>query len=137
MNLAGAKAVVVGMARSGVAAAELLRSKGAKVRTVDQNPAPVAGFEVEPQIADSLTGADLIVLSPGVPADLDIVGEQRQKGVRVIGDLELASWFLQGEIIGITGSNGKTTTTALTGHILRLSGISVQVGGNIGTPPAS
>jgi len=129
--------VVVGMARSGVAAAELLRSKGARVRTVDQNPTPVAGFEIQPQTAASLAGADLIVLSPGVPADLDIVGEQRRKGVKVIGDLELASWFLRGEIIGITGSNGKTTTTALTGHILKASGIPVQVGGNIGTPLAS
>ncbi len=61
----------------------------------------------------------------------------RRRGVRVIGDLELASWFLQGEIIGITGANGKTTTTALTGHILKQSGIAVQVGGNIGTPPAA
>ena len=137
MKLEGAKVVVVGMARSGVAAAELLRSKGADVRTVDQNPTPVAGFDVRPQSAESLAGADLIVLSPGVPADLDIFAEQRRKGVKVIGDLELASWFLRGPIIGITGSNGKTTTTALTGHILRGSGIPVQVGGNIGTPPAS
>jgi UDP-N-acetylmuramoylalanine--D-glutamate ligase len=143
MKLEGANAVVVGMARSGVAAADLLRSKGAQVRTVDQNPVPVVnsrndhGFTVEPQTAAALKGADLIVLSPGVPADLDIVAEQRHKGVKVIGDLELASWFLRGEIIGITGSNGKTTTTALTGHILQSSGIPAQVGGNIGTPPAS
>ena len=84
------------------------------------------------------TDADLIVLSPGVPADLDVVDRRaRARQSRVIGDLELASWFLQGEIIGITGSNGKTTTTALTGHILQASGIAAQVGGNIGTPPAS
>jgi UDP-N-acetylmuramoylalanine--D-glutamate ligase len=137
MKLEGASVAVVGMARSGVAAAELLRSKGALVRAVDRNPSSVAGFAVLPQTAESLANADLIVLSPGVPADLDIVEEQRSKGVKVIGDLELASWFLRGEIIGITGSNGKTTTTALTGHILKSSGIPVQVGGNIGTPPAS
>ncbi len=137
MKLEGAKVVVVGMARSGVAAAELLRSQGALVRAVDRNPASVAGLAVLPQTSESLANADLIVLSPGVPADLDIVEEQRRKGVQVIGDLELASWFLRGEIIGITGSNGKTTTTALTGHILKSSGIPVQVGGNIGTPPAS
>ncbi|HML17499.1 MAG TPA: UDP-N-acetylmuramoyl-L-alanine--D-glutamate ligase, partial [Bryobacteraceae bacterium] len=59
------------------------------------------------------------------------------RGVRVIGDLELAGWFLEGETIGITGSNGKTTTTALAGHILQSSGIAAQVGGNIGTPPAA
>ena len=137
MKLEGAKVVVIGMARSGVAAAELLRSKGASVRAVDQNPVKIPGFEVEAQIAANLTDADLIVLSPGVPADLEIVEERRRKGVKVIGDLELASWFLRGEIIGITGSNGKTTTTALAGHILKSSGSPAQVGGNIGTPPAS
>jgi UDP-N-acetylmuramoylalanine--D-glutamate ligase len=137
MKLEGAKVVVVGMARSGVAAAELLRSKGAHVRAVDQNLNSAGGFSVEPQTASSIAGADLIVLSPGVPADLEMIEEQRKRGVKVFGDLELASWFLRGRIIGITGSNGKTTTTALTGHILKESGIPVQVGGNIGTPPAS
>jgi UDP-N-acetylmuramoylalanine--D-glutamate ligase len=134
MKLEGAKVVVVGMARSGVAAVELLREKGASVRAVDQKPV-AAG--VEPQTEASFASADLIVLSPGVPADLALFEEARRRGVRVIGDLELASWYLQGEIIGITGANGKTTTTALTGHILMQSGIPVQVGGNIGTPPAA
>jgi len=137
MKLEGAKVVVVGMARSGVAALELLREKGASVRAVDQNPVVVAGVTVEPQTEASFEGAELIVLSPGVPADLDVFKEARRRGARVIGDLELASWYLQGEIIGITGANGKTTTTALTGHILKHSGIAAQVGGNIGTPPAS
>jgi UDP-N-acetylmuramoylalanine--D-glutamate ligase len=72
-----------------------------------------------------------------VPADLNILTPARNRGVRVIGDLELASWFLRGDTIGITGSNGKTTTTALTGHILESSGIPAQVGGNIGLPPAA
>jgi UDP-N-acetylmuramoylalanine--D-glutamate ligase len=134
MKLEGARVVVVGMARSGVAAVELLREKGARVRAVDQKPA-AAG--VEPQTEASFADAELIVLSPGVPVDLAVLEGARRRGVRVIGDLELASWFLQGEIIGITGANGKTTTTALTGHILKQSGIPVQVGGNIGTPPAA
>ncbi len=134
MKLEGARVVVVGMARSGVAAVELLREKGARVRAVDQNPAATG---VEPQTEASFADADLIVLSPGVPADLAIFEKARRRSVRVIGDLELASWFLQGEIIGITGANGKTTTTALTGHILKQSDIPVQVGGNIGTPPAA
>lgn len=133
MKLDGATVVVVGMARSGAAAAELLREKGAIVRAVDQKPAE----GVLPQTDASFAGADLIVLSPGVPADVDVVARARDRGVRVAGDLELASWFLQGEVIGITGSNGKTTTTALTGHILKASGIEAQVGGNIGTPPCS
>ena len=137
MKLEGTRAVVVGMARSGVAAAELLREKGARVRAVDEKPLAIPGFEVEPQTAASFAGAELVVLSPGVPPDLDVIESARRRGARVIGDLELASWFLQGEIIGITGANGKTTTTALTGHILAANGVAVQVGGNIGTPPAS
>jgi UDP-N-acetylmuramoylalanine--D-glutamate ligase len=131
------KVVVVGMARSGIAAVELLREKGEQVRAVDANPVTVEGIEVEPQTDAAFGDAELIVLSPGVPPDADVVNRARNRGVRVIGDLELASWFMQGEIIGITGSNGKTTTTALTGHILRESAIPAQVGGNIGTPPAS
>ena len=79
-------------------------------------------------------GCDLIVLSPDVPADLPPLEEARQRGVRVIGEVELAAPFLRGETIGITGSNGKTTTTSLVGHILREAGVAVQVGGNIGTP---
>jgi UDP-N-acetylmuramoylalanine--D-glutamate ligase len=137
MKLEGAKVVVVGMARSGVAAVELLREQGAIVRAVDQKPVPIDGITVEQQSGAAFADANLIVLSPGVPADLRELSAAKQRGAKVIGDLELASWFLKGEIIGITGANGKTTTTALTGHILKQSGIAAQVGGNIGTPPAS
>lgn len=142
MNLSGLRVVVVGMARSGVAAAELLVEKGARVTAVDQNPASNArlselGIPVLPQAAASFEAAELVVLSPGVPADLDLAQKARASGARVIGDLELASWFLRGDIVGITGSNGKTTTTALSGHILQVCGKAVQVGGNIGTPPCS
>ena len=142
MKVQGARAIVVGMARSGVAAVELLLDQGARVGAVDQAQVRDSrfaelGVTVQPQDAAAFEGADLVVLSPGVPADLDLLEPVRGRGVPVIGDLELASWFLKGEIIGITGSNGKTTTTAMTGHILKSSGIPVQVGGNIGTPPAS
>jgi UDP-N-acetylmuramoylalanine--D-glutamate ligase len=133
IDLNGARVVVVGMAKSGVTAAELLTQKGARVTAVDQNPKP----GMLPQEESSFAGADLVVLSPGVPADLAVVEMVRGRGVPVIGDLELAGWFLKGDSIGITGSNGKTTTTAMTGHILQSSGIAAQVGGNIGTPPAS
>jgi UDP-N-acetylmuramoylalanine--D-glutamate ligase len=142
MKVEGARAVVVGMARSGVAAVELLMEQGARVTAVDQAPVTnprlkELGVSVQPQAAAAFERADLVVLSPGVPADLELAQAARRRGIPVIGDLELASWFLKGEIIGITGSNGKTTTTALTGHILKASGIPAQVGGNIGTPPAS
>jgi UDP-N-acetylmuramoylalanine--D-glutamate ligase len=137
MTLKGAKVAVVGMARSGVAAVELLREHGAIVRAVDQTPIAIDGIPVDPQSEAAFDDADLIVLSPGVPADLPELSAAKQRAVKIIGDLELASWFLQGEIVGITGANGKTTTTALTGHILKESGVAAQVGGNIGRPPAS
>jgi UDP-N-acetylmuramoylalanine--D-glutamate ligase len=129
MRLEDVRAVVVGMARSGRASAELLKQKGARVIEVDQ--------KLGNQKPESFADADLVVLSPGVPADIKELREARARGVHVIGDLELASWYLKGDVIGITGSNGKTTTTALTGHILAQCGIPAQVGGNIGTPPCS
>jgi len=142
MKLEGAKVVVVGMARSGIAAVELLIEKGAKVVAVDVHPVQderlaQRGIEVKGQVRANFAGADLIVLSPGVPPDNQTIGMSRRQGVPVIGDLELASWFLEGETVGITGSNGKTTTTAMTGHILKSSGIPAQTGGNIGTPPCA
>lgn len=147
MELADAKVLVVGLGQSGLAAVELLRARGALVEATDQKPLeeiPEAASRLEalgvpfwPQSDGVFENRDLIVISPGVPADLPPLEEARRRGVRVVGDLELASWFLQGRTIGITGSNGKTTTTALTGHILREAGIPVQVGGNIGRAPAS
>ena len=129
--------MVVGMARSGVAAIRLLRQHGARVRAVDEKPmGEIEGVTVEPQTEAAFRDAELVVISPGVPADLDLLAPLRARGVPVIGELELAAPFLEGRNIGITGTNGKTTTTALTGHILRESGIACQVGGNIGTAPA-
>jgi UDP-N-acetylmuramoylalanine--D-glutamate ligase len=126
------------MAKSGVAAVRLLLAQGARVRAVDEKPmGEVLGVIVEPQTEIAFRDAELAVISPGVPADLPILAELRARGVPVLGELELAAPFLKGENIGITGTNGKTTTTALTGHILRESGIACQVGGNIGTPPAA
>ena len=90
-------------------------------------------FQAEENIGD----ASLIVLSPAVPYDIRMFAEARSRGVMVIGEVELASWSLKGPVVGITGSNGKTTTTALTGHLLKECGISCQVGGNIGTAVTS
>ncbi len=136
-ELRGKRVVVVGMARSGVAAIKLLRQRGSRVRAVDEKPmGGIEGVTVEPQTDAAFRDAELVVISPGVPADLDLLTPVRSRGVPVIGELELAAPYLQGPNIGITGTNGKTTTTALTGHILRESGIACQVGGNIGTAPA-
>ncbi|MBM3773910.1 MAG: UDP-N-acetylmuramoyl-L-alanine--D-glutamate ligase [Acidobacteria bacterium] len=145
MELRGARVLVVGLERSGLAAIQLLAAKGALVRVTDLRPLeelPEArgrlaglGAGFEPQSPETFKKpVDLIVLSPGVPADLEPVAAARLRGVPVIGEVELAFWYLEGGIIGITGSNGKTTTTALTGHILRESGLAAQVGGNIGAP---
>ena len=126
------------MARSGVAALRILQEQGATVRAIDEKPMEeILGIPVQPQIEESFRDVDLVVLSPGVPPDLDVLTAVRARGVPVVGELEIAAPYLQGPRIGITGTNGKTTTTALTGHILRESGIACQVGGNIGTPPSA
>ena len=137
-RLEGIRVLVVGMARSGVAAIRLLRQKGAIVRAVDEKlmGEEIESVMVEPQIEAAFRDADLVVLSPGVPADLGLLAPVRARGIPVIGELELAAPYLEGHTIAITGTNGKTTTTALTGHILCESGIACQVGGNIGAAPA-
>ncbi len=133
MNFFEKKILVVGMGRSGRAALEFLTARDAIVTTTDVTPRDSAGFR--PQTDELFAEPwDLIVLSPGIPADLPALVAARARGVDVIGEVELAAPFLQGPVIGITGSNGKTTTTSLTGHILQSAGIPVQVGGNIGTP---
>jgi len=132
------------MKLSGMASAELLVRQGADVRATDLKPLAALGPAEElvkrlgipfaQQTEAVFEDADLIVLSPDVPADLPALEAARRRGARVIGEVELAAPFLKGRTIGITGSNGKTTTTSLIGHILRGSGRAVQVGGNIGTP---
>lgn len=144
MTLRGANALVVGMKMSGRASAELLAREGAVVRATDLKPLdelPGAKELLERlhipfarQTPEVFEGCDAIVLSPDVPADLAPLEEARRRGARVMGEVELAAPFLKGRTIGITGSNGKTTTTSLTGHILGAAGLAVQVGGNIGTP---
>jgi len=143
-SLKAEKALVVGMKKSGMASAELLARQGAVVSATDLKPLdrlPGAGALLErlkipfaPQTPEMFEGYGLIVLSPDVPADLAPLEEARRRGARVVGEVELAAPFLKGRTIGITGSNGKTTTTSLIGHILRQAGAPVQVGGNIGTP---
>ena len=138
------KVLIVGLKKSGMASAELLVRQGASVsatdlKGLDQLPGASEfvsrlGIPFRRQDSETFQGYDLIVLSPDVPADLPQLEEARRRGTQVIGEVELAAPFLKGESIGITGSNGKTTTTSLIGHILRHAGMPVQVGGNIGTP---
>ena len=131
----------MGLARSGVAAARLLHSRGESVFVTDSGK-PRASAELDAlgipweagqHTAAKFLQADEIVVSPGVPLTIPPLQAARAKGVPIISELELASRYLKGDIIGITGSNGKTTTTTLVGEILKAAGKTVQVGGNIGT----
>ncbi|MEP7362648.1 MAG: UDP-N-acetylmuramoyl-L-alanine--D-glutamate ligase [Acidobacteriota bacterium] len=146
VELQGARVTVLGLAKSGLSAIALLRAQGALVTASDEKPvselpaatkAMLEDVAFVRQVDDPTLGQDLVVLSPGVPGDLGILEASRRRGTPVIGELELASYFLTGPVLGVTGSNGKTTTTALIGHILKHAGIDALVGGNIGTPPTA
>ena len=137
--------LVVGMARSGVAAAKLLKSRGESVFVTDSGAgansfeldAAGIGWEAGQHTLSHFVSADEIVVSPGVPLNISPLEAARVKGVPIVSELELASRYLQGDVVGITGSNGKTTTTTLVGEILKAAGNPVQVGGNIGTAMCS
>ncbi len=137
------RVTVAGAARSGLAAAELLVRRGARVTLSDvrtelaeADRLRAMGVEVElgGHQQPTFEGADLIVLSPGVPATQPAIAAATARGVPVIGEIELAARWLQGRVIAITGTKGKSTTTALTGRILETAGFRVTVGGNIGLP---
>jgi UDP-N-acetylmuramoylalanine--D-glutamate ligase len=147
-TLAGRRVAVVGLARSGVAAARLLNASGARVSASDAKPLAALGREAlglrqhgiqlvaDDAAGAGVAGAELVVVSPGVPLDAPQVVRARHAGATVIGEIELAWRALEADTIAITGTNGKTTTTALTGALLAEQPRPVLVGGNIGTPLA-
>lgn len=148
----GRRILVVGLAGTGVETARFFLEQGAAVtlsdkRTLDQlQPYPERIFKLAGSAADRLTletgghrmatflDADLIVVSPGVPMAVPELAEARRAGIEIVSEVEIAYRHLQGRIVGITGANGKTTTTALTGHLLKHSGLKTQIAGNIGPP---
>ena len=146
MELKGKKVLVVGLGKSGLAAALFLRRRGAQVTVSDVRSAEALAKEIPALIEAGImveTGGhglltfrrqDLIVVSPGVPMDTPELAQVKSFGLPVIGELELAACFLKGKILAVTGSNGKTTTTALLGEILTAAGLPTLVGGNIGVP---
>jgi UDP-N-acetylmuramoylalanine--D-glutamate ligase len=145
MELKNKRVLVVGLGKSGLAAAHFLKECGARVTVSDARPATLIaelselldqGFMVEAGSHGLLTfrRQDLIVVSPGVPMSTPVLTQVRAMGAHIIGELELGVEFLQGEVIGVTGSNGKTTTTSLLGEILKAAGRPTLVGGNIGLP---
>src|SRR5499433_1139452 len=149
MELNGKRALVVGLGKSGVASALFMKAHGARVTVSDtksgdelRNEIPILldhGITVETGGHGERTfrGQDWIVVSPGVPVDAPPLVQARSLGGSVIGEIELAAQFLPGPIVAITGSNGKTTTTTLTGEIMTAAGFPTLVGGNIGTPAIS
>jgi UDP-N-acetylmuramoylalanine--D-glutamate ligase len=146
LELKGKKVLVVGLGKSGLAAALFLRRRGAQVTVSDVRSAEAlakeipalieAGIMVESGGHGLLTfrRQDLIVVSPGVPLDTPELAQVKHFGLPVIGELELAARFLKGHTLAVTGSNGKTTTTTLLGEILKAGGLPTLVGGNIGLP---
>jgi UDP-N-acetylmuramoylalanine--D-glutamate ligase len=146
MELKGKKVLVVGLGKSGLAAALFLRRRGAQVTVSDVRSAEALAKDIPALLEEgimveagghgllTLRGQDLIVVSPGVPLDTPELVQVKSFGLPVIVELELAGRFLKGSILAITGSNGKTTTTALLGEILKDSGLRTLVGGNIGVP---
>ena len=145
-ELQGRRVLVVGLARSGVAAAEFLVRRGAQVRVTDlrteeELPAELSGLKragVELILGSHpsglVSGMDLVIVSPGVPLHAPPLREARAKGVPLWGELELGFRQIQGEVIAVTGTKGKSTTASLIAEILKRSGRSVYLGGNIGQP---
>jgi UDP-N-acetylmuramoylalanine--D-glutamate ligase len=149
MELKDKRVLVVGLGKSGVASALFLKAHGARVTVSDTKSGDELRNEIPALLDHGITvetgghgertfrGQDLIVVSPGVPVDAPLLVQARAMGEAVIGEIELAAKFLPGPIVAITGSNGKTTTTTLTGEILAAGGVPTLVGGNIGTPAIS
>ncbi len=144
MGLEGKPVVVVGLARSGIAAARFLAGRGSAVVATDRKPQAelpeevlkLAEIGVRLELgghrAESLAGAGLVVVSPGVPWQAPELVAARAAGVPVIGELELGVRYIKGPVAAITGTKGKSTTTAALGAMLREAGRDVRVGGNIG-----
>ena len=146
MNLKKKRVTVIGLGKSGEAAAALLSSQGAKVTVVDDHPSdppfaltslksnfPIL-FHLGSWVADDLLSQDLIVISPGVPLSRLPESELLRAGIPIIGEMELAFQFITAPVIAITGTNGKSTTTTLVAEILKESGLNIFCGGNIGVP---
>ncbi len=149
MNVEGKRVLVVGLGKTGEAAVRFLHDRGATLSVVDERPVDLLGKPAEAlrglgiavhgggHPSELFAGQDLIVPSPGVPWNLPELVKARENGAVVAGELEIAAGYLRGRVVGVTGTNGKTTTTALIGHILEAAGKKVLTGGNIGRPVLS
>jgi len=146
IELSGKRVLVVGLARTGIATALFCAARGARVTASEDRPesqvaeaaaklrATGCALELGGHRGETFLAQDLIVPSPGVPPTMSHLAAARAQGVPIWSEVELAWRFLRGRLAAVTGSNGKTTTTALIGHILETAGIPMLVAGNIGTP---
>jgi UDP-N-acetylmuramoylalanine--D-glutamate ligase len=146
IELRGKRVLVVGLARTGVAASLFCAARGARVTATDSRTESEIGeaiaklkdsgvaLELGSHREETFLDQDLIIPSPGVPADEPHLQAARAKGIAIWSEIELAYRFIKGRLIGITGSNGKTTTTSLVEHILKTAGTQTILAGNIGTP---
>jgi len=146
IELRNKRVLVVGLARTGIATALFCAARGARVTATDTRTEKELGdavaalrkagvaLELGGHRQERIFNTDLIIPSPGVPSDASLLQFARSKGVTIWSEIELAYRFLKGRLVGITGSNGKTTTTSLIEHILRTAGFSTILAGNIGTP---
>jgi UDP-N-acetylmuramoylalanine--D-glutamate ligase len=146
MDLKGKKVLVLGLARTGVATVRFLVERGARVKVSEMKPPgelegalqELKGLPLDWEMGGHtlpfFLDAELIVVSPGVPMDLQPLRQAREKGLPAVSEIELASRFLRRPMIAITGTNGKTTTTTLMGEMFRAGGKAAFVGGNIGNP---
>src|SRR6185295_1572849 len=138
MQIKGRKALVIGAARSGIASARFLAQRGAVVALNDRQPLadwPAAAQALKTEGVGQVAGdppswlldqIDLVVISPGVPTKAIPIRYADRRGAEVIGEVELASRFLRGRVVAVTGTNGKTTTTSLIGEMLKDAGMTVQ-----------
>ncbi len=141
-RLSGQAVAVVGAGQSGIAAARLLVELGARVSLVDHRPEAEWATRVSGQVRPfggerferGLEANDLVIVSPGVPLTLNAFDAVRRRGVPIVGEVELASWFFSVPLIGVTGTNGKSTVVSLVGKLLRECGAIPFVGGNLGQP---
>ena len=142
-DIASMNVTIIGAARSGLAAARLLHHKGVSVFLTELSPATKYEESARVLREDGIPhefgqhsarvfAADIVVVSPGVPSDAPIIVEAERRGLPVISEIELGAMFLEGPIIAVTGTNGKTTTTTLTGEICKAAGRNTMVAGNIG-----
>lgn len=143
MEIRNKKISIIGAARSGVGAAKLAKKFGAVPFVSDSgseeklksNLEVLKNSDIDYEVGQHskrIYDCDLMVVSPGVPSDADVIKTARSKDLKVVSEIEFASWFCKGKIIGITGTNGKTTTTSLCGYLFNECGVKTYIAGNIG-----